>query len=29
MDYLVLQLIPYVLLAFAIGIAVGWGAVHR
>lgn len=27
MDYLVIQFLPYVLLAFALGVVVGWASV--
>lgn len=29
MDYMIIQLLPYVLLAFAVGVAVGWGSVEK
>lgn len=29
MDYMIVQFLPYVLLVFAVGVAVGWGSVEK
>lgn len=29
MDYLIVQLLPYLMLAFAIGLVVGWSSVYK